>query len=90
DAVTKSIFKARKSIDEARVASRDVSDVHDVLDEMTASCNCFWRTSRGAPSQYVFQLDVRRSALASGLAALRKVHPALPKDSPGSTAVRQA
>ena len=90
DAVTTSIFEVRKSIDEARVASRDVSDVHTVLDDMTASCNFYLRMSRRNPRRYVFQLASLRSELASGLTSLRTIHPTLPDGDLGSKAVRTA
>lgn len=88
DYVTSSIFQARTAIDEARVSSRDVSDVHPVLDEMTAACNSFLRASRREPTKYVIELDQLRSKLAQGISRIRTIHPGLPCDAPGGKAVR--
>ncbi len=88
DSVVKSVISARAAIDEARVASRERSHVHPLLDQMTADCNIYIENSQNNPSAYIVEVVDLRDLLHKRIAELHSIHPSLPTYEPGSKAFR--
>lgn len=86
DTVVRSVISVRKAIDEARVASREQSAIHPVLDHMTADCNSYLECSHRVPNTYIIELSALRASLSKRIATMHSIHSSLPLDEPGSKA----